>query len=315
MFGRKRRAEPTPLLAKRSEMPPALSTTNLHCSPWQLREKRPRSGGRRRAAAVTWQREQPDGQPDGRTNKPSSPSRCPGGGDGRARGGGRLGCQPGDPHPGGGRRRAGAPARGARLNCAHWALPSPATGRAARLPGGEDLGAEPGRRREPEDAGQAGAAGAASWLVPWASQMAGGEAGWGQSWLRDGPVSGKNLMSGLGTACLLCLNSSVWSGAAGGVRVLSRFIQRPSSSLCSMRKRKVFAVLLLMLIRSGQCAPSWGKKKKSANNNTEGLNAWLLYLSEGAGSPLNHSHLWWNMGKDKEDKNFLAVPVGQWQHW
>lgn len=109
MFGRKRRAEPTPLLAKRFEMPPALSTTNLHCSPWQLREKGTRSGVRRRAAAVTWQREEPDGRTAGRTNKPSFPSRCPGGGDGRARGGGRLGCLPGDPHPGGGRRRAGAP--------------------------------------------------------------------------------------------------------------------------------------------------------------------------------------------------------------
>lgn len=102
MLGRKREAERTRLLAKRFEMPPALSTTNLRCSPRQLRKQGARWGGRR-AGTVTQQQERPDRQTDGRTDKPSARRVFSRGAAWLGREGeGQHGCLPGDPHPHGG---------------------------------------------------------------------------------------------------------------------------------------------------------------------------------------------------------------------
>lgn len=134
MLGRKREAERTRLLAKRFEMPPALSTTNLRCSPRQLRKQGARWGGRR-VGTVTQQQERPDRQMDGRTSLPHaefSLAVLPGWGE-RARGG--TAASPGTPIPTGGcgGRLRGVGAGVARLNCTHWALPWLAMGRTARL--------------------------------------------------------------------------------------------------------------------------------------------------------------------------------------
>lgn len=142
MLGRKRGAERTRRLAKQFEMPPALPTTNLHGGPRQLREKGARRGGKAasgsssRASGRSHLATGAEGWRDGRKRLPHAEFSLPvPGRDGTGRRRGRL---PGDPHPRGGRLRA---AGAARLNCAHWALPWPATGRAARLPRRRGFGA------------------------------------------------------------------------------------------------------------------------------------------------------------------------------